>query len=336
MGTRFIKEFDMLEGESEWLALVLANLLDDNAKLVYADWLQERGDDRAAFLRGFVGAARTRNPRDLPEPKPHHSEEWLELIGFRLVERIARSGQPELKEPALRLARPALRMVQTEADDEQLGVGASKIGGMPDLPPGYAWPLGKECRATYNEDTSRVKRLAGFLAQVNLADVSHTRAARDLPKSGLLSFFCFQDIKNDNPDLIGVREVYLPDAAGIVRTRPPKELTEGNDEMPEARLTFAETLDLPERSSGPWAGELQPNPGADYSDVLDHFRELNFNNLLGYGRATSGDDPTPSKDDRHLILLENSVGCRVHIQIHKGDLAARDFDKIKLVWVDFD
>ena len=106
--------------------------------------------------------------------------------------------------------------------------------------------------------------------------------------------------------------------------------------MPVARLTFDETLDLPERTSGPWDGELQPNPDGDYSAVLDHFRQANFNNVLGYARSTSGGDPTPSKDDRHLILLENSADCRLHIQIHKDDLAVPDFDKIKLVWVDFD
>jgi len=30
------------------------------------------------------------------------------------------------------------------------------------------------------------------------------------------------------------------------------------------------------------------------------------------------------------------VGCRLHIQIREGDLTARDFDKIKLIWADFD
>ena len=154
----------MLEGESDWLAAVVANLLDDNTKLVYADWLQERRRP-GRVPAGVRRRARTLKPDDFPDPKGRYSGEWLELIGFRLVERIARGGHPELKEPALRLARPALRMVKTASDDSELGIGASKIGGMPDLPPGYSWPLGNECRAIYNEDTSGVKRLAGFLAR---------------------------------------------------------------------------------------------------------------------------------------------------------------------------
>ena len=71
-------------------------------------------------------------------------------------------------------------------------------------------------------------------------------------------------------------------------------------------MTFEETLDLPERTSGPWKGELEPNAGADYSDVIGDLREPNFWNALGYGRSTSGGDPTPDKKHRHLILLENS------------------------------
>jgi uncharacterized protein (TIGR02996 family) len=327
----------MLEGEHEWLSAVVANLADDNTKLVYADWLQEHGDnDRAAFLRQFVAAAKSMKADDFPKPKKKYGEEWLELIGFRLIEAAAREDFPELKKSMLKLARPALRMVKKPAKDAKLAVGASKIGGSPDLPNGYAWPKGKECKAIYNDDTTGVEQLAGFLAQVNLAEVAHTQATRDLPKAGMLSFFSFQDGENDNPDVIGAKAVYFPDPAALIRTKPPEKLTEGNTEVAAQRLTFEETLDLPEVNSGPWRDQLRPNSEADYGEVIRHYRVLQFHNLFGYGRATSGGDPTPDKKHRHLILLPNSSGCTLHIQIHEKDLAALKFDKIKLVWVDFD
>jgi uncharacterized protein (TIGR02996 family) len=326
---------NLLTGECEWLASVVANLSDDSLKLVYADWLEERGDDRASFLRAFVAASRSMEPSDFPDAEGL-SEEWLELIGYRLLERIAAKDVPELKAPALRLARPALRMKKTAADDKKIAVGASKIGGQPDLPPGYTWPPGGDCHAIYNDDTGGTDRLAGFLAQVNFAEIADTLAARDLPAAGVLSFFCFQDIENDNPDSIGAKAVFFPDPTALARTAPPKELTEGNGVMPPHRLTFEETLDLPTASDGPWGGELRPDPDADYSKVLGHFRSLNFENLLGYARATSGPDPTPSKRSRHLIVLRNAAECRLHIQLDQDDLAARNFDKITLNWVDFD
>ena len=69
---------------------------------------------------------------------------------------------------------------------------------------------------------------------------------------------------------------------------------------------------------------------------MDHYRDVNFENILGYGKATSGGDPTKNRKHQHLIMLENEVGFRLHIQILIKDLEARNFDKIKLCWVDFD
>src|SRR5262249_18989090 len=197
---------ELLPGERELLAAVVAALAEDAPKLVYADWLEERGDARAGFLRAFVAASRSMSPSDFPRPK-RLPEGWLELVGFRLLERAASAGFPELKGPMLRLARPALRMRKGGA--RNLAVGASKIGGLPDLPPGFRWPPGGDCHAIYNDDTGGTDRLAGFLAQVNFAEIAHTQAAKDLPPAGLLSFFCFQDIENDNPDAIGAKAVFF-------------------------------------------------------------------------------------------------------------------------------
>ena len=325
----------MHDGERHWISQVVADLADDDLKLVYADWLEERGDERAAFLRAFVGASHSMARGDFPKPTGL-PEEWLELIGFRLLERAAAKEFPELKGPMLRLARPALRMVKAKAADRDIPIGASKVGGLPDLPPGFRWPPGGECRAIYNDDTGGTDRLAGFLAQVNLAEIADTQAARELPRAGLVSFFCFQDMENDNPDAIGAYATFFPDTAGLVRAEPPARLTEGNECLPSSRLGFEETLDLPSTSDGPWSDELRPDPKTVYGKVLDHFRERNFWNVLGYARSTSGGDPTESKDSRHLILLETSAGCRLHIHLNQADLTAGSFGAIALKWVDFD
>lgn len=321
--------------ERYWIAKIVARLEDDDPKLAYADWLERRNDARATFLRKYVLAIRSMNPAELPSDVGL-PEEWLELIGYRLMERAANKGFPELKSPILRLARPALRMRQEPTGDQQIKIGASKIGGLPDLPPGFSWPPGGDCRAIYNDDTRGTERLAGFLAQINLAEIANTQAAHGLPKSGLLSFFCFQDMENDHPDVIGVKAILITGTPKLTRTEPPRRLTRGNEVITASRLIFEETLDLPEVSiSGPWKDEFGGN--RDFEEkVHDHFRSLNFDNLMGYGRATSGGDPTPSTQSRHLIVLTNSAGCRVHIQMDQSDLTTSNFDAIKLVWVDFD
>lgn len=324
-----------LPGERAMLLAVTANLTDDLPKLVYADWLEERGDDRGQFLRAFVQVAKSMDYTGFLQPIDNLPGEWLSLIGYFMLSEVVFEKVPEIKHRLLRLARPALRMDKSEMSDDAIPTGCSKVGGLPDLPPGFPWVPGGDCHAVCISDTGGTDRLAGFVCQVNFAETGHTVAAKDLPESGLLSFFCFQDIENDEPASIGVKAIYFPSTSKLVRTEPPKSLTEGNGVISPHRLTFEETLDLPEGWSGPWAGELNPNDNKRIGNVLSHFRSVNFENVLGYGRSTTGGDPTPHRDSRHLILLENAAGCRLHIQIDQDDLTACRFDKIRLQWVDF-
>ena len=330
----------LLDGERDWLTQVTSDLPNDLLKLVYADWLDERGEEtRAQFLRAFVEAAAKMKLKAFP-PVRGLDEEWLDLIGYRLLKGAAKAGQADLREPLRRLARPALRIVASKRTfiPQVAPLGASKIGGNPDLPPNFEWPTGDTCRATYNDPTAGETRLAGFVAQINLAEIAHTQAARDLPKSGLLSFFCFQDWENDNPDKVGVRCAFIRDTTKLVGTPSPTPLTTGNEALFVQSLTFLETLDIPYPTSGPWNGEYGVSIVYD-SPTYNAIRELqsaNFENMLGYGRATTGDDPTPDKDHRHLIFLRSKGTEGLHIQIHQDDLRAANFDAIKLAWVDFD
>jgi uncharacterized protein (TIGR02996 family) len=336
MAKRAAAAHESLASEREWLAAVVDDLASDEPKLVYADWLDERGDERGPLLRQLVAASDSMSLDDFPVPGKRVSTQWLDLVGFPLLRAIAETRLLEMKAPTLRFARPALRMVAHSASDKKIDVGASKIGGLPDLPAGLAWPQGQECHAIYNDNCEGVERLAGFLAQVNCAEIADTLAGRDLPATGLLSFFCYQDIEDDNPDTIGAKAIYFPDTSSLVRTEPPDELVLGNRLMKPQRLTFEETLDIPVSSDGPWTDEMRPTEGKDYFPMLDQVWQPNFRNMLGYARATSGGDPTPSRSARHLVVLDNSVGCTLHIQIEQPDFAARRFDKIMLRWVDFD
>lgn len=318
--------------ERRWLASIVADLPSNAPKLVYADWLEEQGDQRAGFLRSYVAALGSMQPKAFPDAKGL-PEAWLELVGFRHLEQAAEAGCPELKDPLLRLARPALRMKTRKAKDDSIPVGASKIGGLPDLPPGFAWPLGQDCKAIYNDDTEGVEELAGFVAQVDFGEIAETLVGPLLPPTGVLSIFCYTEM--DNPDVMGVRAVYFDDPSLLVRTAPPEEPTEGNEPMPAQRLTFEETLDVPD-TSGPWDADMRPDPDKDYHPALRKYRERNFENLFGYARGTGGDDPTRAKDVRHMVVLDNPADCKIHLQIPERELAARNFDALILAWVDFD
>ncbi|MGL6074756.1 MAG: DUF1963 domain-containing protein [Fimbriiglobus sp.] len=260
---------------------------------------------------------------DFPKPEGL-SEEWLEIIGFRLLEKAAEGMAGQLRDNVFKWARPALRMEEVATDDNNIRIGASKIGGLPDLPTNFTWPSGRDCVASYEGGLGEQERLAGFIAQVNFKEIAQSQATRDLPASGLLSFFCFQDIPNDNRYAIGVRAVFSQGSSKLTRTTPSAVLSQGNLTMKSRRLKFEETLDMPHLRS-------------DIGRSLERFHQLNSDNILGYAHPrTREDPPIPSVTDRHLIVLTNSYGCRLHIQIHQDELAKLNFDAIQLVWVDFD
>lgn len=114
-------------------------------------------------------------------------------------------------------------------------------------------------------------------------------------------------------------------------------LTAGNEPMDERRFQFAEELDVPD-NDGPWAAIYGlPERRWEhplYDCINDVRRGLEL--ILGFGSSTTGGDPTPDKDHRHLIFLRSKGTDGLHIQIHHDDLRAANFDAIKLVWVDFD
>ena len=63
-----------------FISAILDNLADDTPRLVFADWLQERGEDeRAEFVRCQIAAAK------LPEPERAHSKPGVRALALEAV-----------------------------------------------------------------------------------------------------------------------------------------------------------------------------------------------------------------------------------------------------------
>ena len=84
-------------------------------------------------------------------------------------------GLARVADALLELAAPTVRVNIHAADEQTIPVGASKIGGRPDLPVDVDWPSFHEPMA--------------FIAQFNLAAVAPYDRVGALPRHGLLSFF---------------------------------------------------------------------------------------------------------------------------------------------------
>jgi uncharacterized protein YwqG len=87
------------------------------------------------------------------------------------------------EETLLQYARPSIRVHtrRVQSEDELL-LGASKVGGRPDLPVGMAWP-------SVHHSNSHEKLSLWFVAQFNMADAKPHDEEDLLPRTGWLYFF---------------------------------------------------------------------------------------------------------------------------------------------------
>src|SRR5215467_8559023 len=74
------------------------------------------------------------------------------------------------------LMKESIRITAHSSDDAALAIGASKLGGEPDLPVGTEWPTGKG-------------QPLSFVAQIRLSDVAPFYPQPPLPLAGMLWFF---------------------------------------------------------------------------------------------------------------------------------------------------
>ncbi len=114
-----------------------------------------------------------------------------------------------------RLARSAVRLVTTPVAQDSLRPGQNRIGGLPDVPPGFEWPRWKGLPMS-------------FICQLDLAEVAQWPEVLPLPKHGSLLFFydCEQRTWGFDPKDRGSWLVlYHPgDSSELATARTPKGL----------------------------------------------------------------------------------------------------------------
>lgn len=93
------------------------------------------------------------------------------------VSRLLRKGKLAGRAAAIEpLVLDSIRVRPAPLPRQAQALGASRLGGLPDLPPGLAWPRQEDIPLS-------------FLAQFDMADLAPFTAARQLPPIGILYFF---------------------------------------------------------------------------------------------------------------------------------------------------
>jgi len=263
-----------------------------------------------------------------------------------LLSGLSLAGLSSIGTELAKLSKECIRMRSTPRANEAFSIGASKLGGLPDLPPSLAWPEWK---------TGSLM----FVAQVNLAELP---ASDLLPNVGVLSFFYDREQSAwgfDPNHQEGFRLWYFPEASRLIRPVGPKRSI-----FPCAQLSFEPFLSLPDFSSESVKDLLlEIEDDEQYCDfvekrmgpapqhqvlgwphVIQNEMELEcqlVTNGVYTGDASGYKDPRrkelePGADDWTLLLQIDSDdntkmmwgdGGMLYVWIRRQDLASRNFDR---------
>ena len=209
-------------------------------------------------------------------------------------ERLAAAGLSRAASTIAGLVKPAIRLKTTRVPEDTIPVGASKVGGLPDLPRGADWPWWKGLPLP-------------FVAQINLAEAAPFDDERALPPTGLLLFFWTDmrwDAGRDNvewvygTDPVQGRVIYAPAGAPLKRQPIPANPA-FDDGWLACAVTYLPHPTLPSAQSAAIAGLALDQQEQDrYDDLVREIHGLDTNSahdhpshwLLGYPEPMQGDD----------------------------------------------
>ena len=250
------------------------------------------------------------------------------------------------------LIEPAVRLVPDATDGSPAIIGATKLGGCPDLAPGTEWPSFQGVPQS-------------FIAQINLGEVAGMAGTEVLPDSGLLSFFydAEQRIWGFDPADRGGWRVLHTIEADLVRVAFPADLRDHGRYQERRLRPRIETTFAPWASSDLERLGLESSQVDAYLAVVDevYSNDGEIHRLLGHPDPIQGDmqlecqltsnglycgDASGYEDARAPTLQRGAVNWRLLLQIgsdegagmcwgdagclyfwlHRDDLAARRFD----------
>lgn len=157
----------------------------------------------------------------------------METQRAKLDELMAAAGLGFLTERVAALARPSIRFHLERVASEDTRLGATRVGGDPDMPEGFEWPLVQG-------------EALPFVAQVNLAEVGTLDILTELPPSGMLYFFFGEDAYFAAADIRSHswKVIYRQNTTALRRTPSPASVPSRERYRP-CHVHMAAELTLP-------------------------------------------------------------------------------------------
>lgn len=241
------------------------------------------------------------------------------------------------KETAIvKATRPSIKIIKNKLEEEQIPLGTSKIGGLPDMPEDWEFP-------TYND------RSLSFLGQFNLQEVKPYDVDNHFPGSGIL--YVFYDVVEQpwgfEEDGGCFKILYFDGDEKELRRKQYPEVTEDYLPLPVFKVSFTTKLTLPEY---PEDIEFSNEDEESYSEMRQELiqpsdEEGNYepaHYLLGYPFSIQNDvfeefglKPEEAvlllqidSDEDDLELLWGDCGM-LYFCIDKNSLTNKQFEKVQ-------
>lgn len=164
----------------------------------------ELGRRLGAKLRAWGWSPRPDKPRPLPPPTEPDHPPLVTLADLSAA--IEEAGFAAVSERILERAIPVFHIV-SEGPLAEAPVGATRLGGDPDLPATESWPR------------DEAGLLGSFIGQIDLAALADDIGPTELPPSGLLSFFVMGMDCGSSVD--ACRVIWTPAGTNLSRVIPP-------------------------------------------------------------------------------------------------------------------
>jgi hypothetical protein len=241
-------------------------------------------------ILGPAAAAPTRrqNAPEAGAPQPQDGRE-------RAVRLIRESPFAGSVERLSALLVPSIVMTPRCFRPPEPPLGGSRLGGMPDVSAGFAWPTVHG-------------RPLGFLAQIRLDEITPYDPEHRLPRAGWLLFF--YDVRDqpwgaDPDDQAHHRVIHITEAA-LQHAGRPGSLPD-QDLFPRCALTFEQRFTLPDLDDVPGLAEaLEAAPATPKQYAVGTRAELFGERRSAYSelceRLTAGARDTDPNPEFHLLL----------------------------------
>jgi uncharacterized protein YwqG len=264
-----------------------------------------------------------------------------------LQELLSAGGLTRVSAEIVQVALPSIRLKAHRVDETQLEQGATKFGGSPDLPAGYAWP---------EHNGSPLP----FVAQLNLSEVARYDMMHLLPVEGRLYFFFDIDAFFDSwPRHQSLwRVLYDRNARTALQRVAIPEMGVTRNHYHPSMVTFSDEITLPDYSqydatsiqrlglSGPLTDEEECayyEVQAQLAGTVGITSHIPLHRLLGHPDDVQWDmhrDLEGTSTQWQLLFQVDSDDApdtewgdtgRIYYWIRTRDLAKRDFSEVELI-----